>query len=37
MLAIFLMGVLGGAFAIHRAVRRYAHAIPRFNEDLIYV
>jgi hypothetical protein len=36
MLAIFLIGAAGGAWAIYRAVRGVLHSIPRGNDDLIF-
>lgn len=36
MLAIFLMGAAGGAWAIYHAVRGVLHSIPRANDDLIF-
>jgi len=36
MLAIFLIGTAGGAWAIYRLVRDVLHSIPRGNEDLIF-
>lgn len=36
MLAIFLMGAAGGAWAIYSVVRGVLHSIPRANDDLIF-
>ena len=37
MLAIFLLGALGGAMLIYRTVGGIVHAIPDASDDLIFV
>lgn len=36
MLAIVLIGALGGAYAIYHATRGVVHSIPGANDDLIF-
>jgi hypothetical protein len=36
MLAIFLIGAAGAAWAVYRATRGVLHSIPRGNDDLIF-
>ena len=36
MLAIYLMGALGGAWLAYRAARKALDAVPRTNDDLIF-
>lgn len=37
MLSIFLLGAIGGACVIYQAVRKVVHAIPRGNDDLVFI